>query len=181
MNYEEALNWDEYKQQKANAELGDAIILSFREALTEENISKYLQLLGEKMGVFISQQGYRPSDQARVIIKIPGPLTTADPTNRYSTISGLTECELSATKDQYILYASKIIDCLKRECKYQIEKSWEERLEEHLIDSVAEASGLSVAELDEFDRDEIPRSDQMKKLQVKIEEIVQEFVASLRS
>jgi hypothetical protein len=132
MNSKDAMNFDEYQQQKLHAELANAILVHSNALLSEENITPLVARLGEIIGEFASEYGYKPSDKAKVIIKLPSSLSTCDPTNRLASIGGKVDCDLTATKDQYVLYAGKIIDALKAECKAQIEKTWQERLAEHL-------------------------------------------------
>ena len=135
MNYKDALNLTEYQHQKLVAEFGDAVYLSWYKDLDFEHIKSLTLQLAENLGHFIAQRGYRPSDKSKVIIKVPGNLPSSDPLNTHATIGGTNEGDLSATRNQYVLYASDVIDELKSECKRQIEYTWKDRLGK-LLDSM---------------------------------------------
>jgi len=172
MRSQEALNYDQYKLQKLNSEFADSVVVSSSKATNEETIRSLLPGLAERLGEFISKQGYRPSDKSELIIKIPG--VTADPTNPFSTMGGKSECTLTATKDQYVLYASEVIDELKAECKRQIEKTWKDRLDELLTSAFYEKYPWL-----EFDYDEEGHQerfeDQKDQFLAKVAELVESF------
>jgi len=172
MNFKDAKTLREYVEQKLQPEFSDYLTISSKAVLEPEKIEAYMQILAESMGKFISREGYRPSGKSKIIIKIPFGGTTADPLNPHGTLAGKTGCELTATKDQYIFYASEIIDELKKECQRQIEKTWKERLIEHLTALFDEKYPW----IDEDDRELENRFlEKRGKLIVKIEKMVEGF------
>jgi len=100
--------------------------------LEPDTLTLYMKTLGECIAEFICKQGYKPSEKAKIIIKVPSTNLSCDPTFKHATIGGKVKCNLTATKDQYVIYASDIINELKKELKVQIEKTWKNRLIEYL-------------------------------------------------
>jgi len=177
MNSSEAMTWDEYTQQKLNSEFGDYLLSSWGGQLSESVIKSHLEILGQQIGEFACKQGYKPSDKAEIIIKVPSRGASADPLNPFMSVGGKADCELTATKDQYVMYASEIIDELKGECRKQIEKTWGDRLIEHLdskfkekhpyIDELFDAEDLDMKREFESKRDEL-----MDKINVMVQEVL---------
>jgi hypothetical protein len=169
MNPQSAMNLQAYLDQKAPQEFAHAVALSYMHKTDEENVSALLAILGEEVGEFVAEQGYKPSEKSTVIVKVPGGIT-ADPLNPFSTVAGKIVCEAEPTKDKYILYASKIIDELKDECRRQIEKDWKERLGEDLHNMCVE---------DEFDRIDPKDRKRIERFMAKMEKMVTKFTDSI--
>lgn len=178
MNSQEAMNLDEYQKQKLTKEFGDAILVSWTKQIDREFLKATLMQLAENLGAFIATQGYQPSAKEKIVIKVPTLKSTADPLNKYSTIAGMVEADFSGTRNQYILYASGVIDALKDECRRQIERDWKERLRDYISDTVAKRSGYE--SLEDEDIDESPFPTEMDEFIVKTEKTIQEFIDSAK-
>lgn len=175
MNFNDVKNFDEYSRQKLNVELADAIAVSSEAILHPENIKNYVEILGKIIGEFVSKQGYKPSEKTKIMIKVPSIGGTADPCNSRGTVGGKVDCNLTATKDQYVFYASEIIDELKGECKRQIEKTWKDRLTEDLTSSFYKEHPYMEDEEWELEKEFIKKKDRMI---AKIQTLVEKFEVS---
>jgi len=179
MNFDKAMTWDKYTHQKLKSEFCNALSISIlgddKSRLSEEGVKNCVRVLGEKLGEFICKQGYKPSEKADIIIKVPSKGPTADPTNPFATVGGKVDCNLTATKDQYVMYASEIIDELKQECKRQIEYTWRDRLLTYLQSKFDEKfpyfDGADSDERDIIDRFTSKRDE----LMTKIEKLIDSF------
>lgn len=175
MKSKEAMTFDQYKMQKLNSEFGNFVMIASSDALSSKNVKSYMKNLAGTIGEFISKQGYKPSEKAKVIIKVPSSMFTCDPTDHRATVGGKTECKLTATKDQYVFYASEIIGELKGECKRQIEKTWKDRLFEYLTSSFYEGHPF----IDPCEKEDRELEDKFikkrDKLIAKIESLVGKF------